>query len=352
MTELAESVQLSRELYDIGRLQIQIHPDKPGASELIKRGNIVVINNDPHKSAIIRDFELDESRTACCYMVYGETGAGLLSQRVSVPPTNAQSPGAAGYDRISGPVETVLKHFVDKHIVNPYDQSRKIPGVTVMADKGRGPVTSAQLRYTYLSDDLPKIAAQSEMGFEIYIDLAAKSWVFDVIPGTDRSASQYDISPVSFSTDYQNISGYTYTENYQNYKTTGYAGGAGTDENRLITTLGGEFTGLDRWETFLDCGSAATVNDLTSTGGLKLSENAVAKTLSVDAPPKVFLFDRDYFLGDLVTVVISRLGLTLDTRVEGVSEVWERDSGYTAKVRFGGQVPNMFTILKQRGEVI
>lgn len=344
---LAESVQFGRELYGAGRFEIHIQPDKAGAAALARRGNIVVINGNPHKSGVVRDFYIEGGRNGEQFVIYGETGNGLLRQRIIVPPTSAQVPGSLGWDRVSGPAESVIKHYAAAQTAAPYDAKRAVENLVIAPDLGRGRVFPWQARYTNLAEELANIGAYAETGFEFYADSRAKQWVFDVIPGGDRSKGQELNSPVSFNMEYQNVDGYKYTENYNNYRNTGYAGGAGSDENRLIYTLGADNTGVDRWETFLDCGDAANINELIYYGGQKLSEYAAAKTVEANALPRVFIFERDYFLGDKVTVYISRLGLSLDTRITGVKEIWERKSGYKTEIRFGEKVPNLFTILRK-----
>jgi hypothetical protein len=139
------------------------------------------------------------------------------------------------------------------------------------------------------------------------------------------------------------------SEIFQNYKNTGYAGGSGEDENRLVYILGANETGLNRWETFLDCGNAADIDELKYYGEQKLSEFREAKTIEAELLPRVFEFERDYFLGDVVGVMVERLGLEISARITAVKEIWERESGYRQELRFGGKVPNIFTILQKQG---
>ena len=351
VTQLAESVQFSRELYGAGQFEIHIHPDKVGALELTRRGNIIVINGDGHKSGIIRDFQLDESREKVELVIHGVTGNGMAAQRITVPPTQAQDANALGWDKVSGPAETVIKHYAGRNMTTAYDGKRNFPRLALAADKARGKTYPWKSRYARLLDELQNIGTYGEMGFEIMADVASKRWMFDVIEGTDRSKSQTERSPVTFALAYQNIQDYRYVEDFQNYRTTGYAGGQGEDEKRLIYTLGADYMGDDRWEEFLDCGNAAQVNELIYYGQQKMNEYQQAKTLEAKLLPNVFVFDRDYFLGDLVTVYIARLTLQLGTRIEGIKEIWERPTGYRNEIRFGGKVPNLFTALKKTGEV-
>ncbi|MDR2903552.1 MAG: siphovirus ReqiPepy6 Gp37-like family protein [Clostridiales bacterium] len=350
-THQAESVQFTRELYGVGSFEIHIHPDKSGAMELIKPKNIIVINHDGHKSGIVREFTIEESRGKSEFVIYGDTGSGKTRQMITVPPTQKQDANALGWDKINAAAETVIKHYAGMNMVTSYDRGRIHPHVTMTPDQARGTVIPWKSRYAKLDEELYNICSYADIGYEIYADTANKRWLFDVITGTDRSKSQDAVSPVSFTMEYQNLDSYRYVEDYQNYKNVGYTGGSGEDENRLVYTIGANITGDDRWETFLDCGNAANIDELIYYGNQKMNEYKEAKTVEVSALPRAFIFDKDYFLGDIVTIIISRIGLRLDTRITAVKEIWERPSGYKAEARFGDKVPNIFTILNKSKEV-
>ena len=67
------------------------------------------------------------------------------------------------------------------------------------------------------------------------------------------------------------------------------------------------------------------------------------KNVKASALPRAYTFGKDYFLGDLVTLRISRLGLEISTPVTAVSDIWERQSGHKTEIRFGERLPNIFT---------
>jgi hypothetical protein len=350
-TEQAESVQLTREWYDTGQFEIHIHPDKAAAHPLIQKDNIIVINRDGGKAGIVRDFHITENRGKQAFVIYGVMADGLTKRRITVPPTEAQRPGALGWDRIRGPAETVMKHYASMNMITPYSAKRRIGRLFMAENKGRGQVFPWQTRYEHLHEVLSGIGQFAGMGYGITADVKNKRWVFDAVPGTDRTQEQGAVSPVTFRMEYANIGDYRYAEDRQNHRTTGYAGGQGEDEKRLTYILGDEHEGMDRHEVFLDCGNAENINELIYFGGQRLSEFYEAKTVEVSALPRTFLYENDYFLGDLVTVMITRLGLTIDTRITSVRETWERNTDHTVEARFGEKLPNLFTVM-QRTEVV
>jgi hypothetical protein len=344
----AESVQYTKELYNTGAFEIHIHPEKIGAFELAARGNVIIINGDPRKSGIIRDFSLEETRTGARFVIYGETGNGITKQRITVPPTQAQNPSALGWDKINANAETVIKHYAAMNMTAAYNASRNIPNMVIAPNQNRGIVFPWKSRYSILSEELNKICGRAEMGYEIIADPVNKIWLFDVIEGVERGTDQNVVSPVVFRMEYQNVDGYRYIEDYANYRSTAYAGGAGEEENRLVYILGGDVSGIDRSEVFLDCASAVNITELKYYAEQRMTGYAAVKMIESGALPGVFNYGKDFYLGDTVTVYISRLNIAINTRITSVKEIWERQRGYTREIRFGEKVPNVFNVLEMR----
>jgi hypothetical protein len=343
----------TREWLGSGVVQFEINADDKAANALITRGNIIKVNKDPRKCATITDFELKQDRGTPMLSINAVPGNGFLARRVSVPPTSAQAPGSLGWDRVSAPAETVLKHYADRNIgPGAFDPKRTIVPLVIADDLARGVQTPAQVRYTKLDEDMSAIGRYASMGYEIYGDTANKRWVFDVIPGADRTRGQTDNDPVMLRMDYQNIESYRYVDSSVNLRNTGYALGAGQDENRFTQIIGADNEGAERYEVTLDCGNVNLIDELLYYGGIKLGEFAEARTLEISALPNVFVLGRDYFLGDVITVMIGRLGLILPTRVESVTETWERARGHKVAARFGEKIPNILKILTVRQEVL
>ena len=354
VANMMESVQFERYLYGSGMFEIHIHQDKAGASELIQRGNIIVIDGKPEKSGIIRSFKYIETRGQAEFVIYGETGNGFLGQRLIVPPSNPQISNSNGWDKINGNAESVLKHYVERNILNPFDAKRKFENFTIAENLNRGNILDWQARYSILLDELETIGIQCGMGFQVYADVPNKQWIFDVIEGCNRSTDQHELSPVSFNIEYQNVSGYEYVEDYTEHRSTGYAGGRGENENRQFYIVGANAEGRDRHEIFINCSNAANTSELKAFAEQKMIEHIPSKTIEASALPKAFIYEKDYFLDDSINLYISRLNLDITEKVTSSKEIWERTSGYKTEIRFGEKLPNIFSVMLKelKSEVI
>jgi hypothetical protein len=341
-----ESIQFARELYGAGTFEIHVHPDKRGAAALATRGNIIMINGDRRFTGIVRNFTISEDKDKTELVVYGETLNGILRQRLVVPHMNfarfTQNSAGTAYDARSGSPETVMKAYAAAHAGLDAEADRIIPILTVSDDLSRGDPLDWQARYTPLLEELTAIGQYAGVGFAVEFDPAELCLVFDTIHGTDRTVGNGDVSPVAFNTKYQNVGAYSYSENWDEYASTAYAGGAGEDAARAIAVKGGDAAGLDRFEAFVDCGNV-TGAELDAAAVVKLSELAPVKSIEADALPRAFTFGEDYFLGDLVTLYVARLGLEIPSRVTAAKDVWERERGHAVEIRFGERLPNIFT---------
>jgi len=348
-TSRAVSIILRRELRGTGSFEIHIEPEL--GAELFQRGRVIVINKDGRRAGIIRRVELSEGRGERDLAVFGDMPDGRTRQRIVIPPTKEEQPSAYGYERISGDAETVVKHFARRNMTESPDMKRNFNRMVIAENKHRGIVFPWQARYSNLADEIEAICAYAGVGYEIYLDLSADQWVFDIVAGTDRSVGQSENDRVVFQTEHNNIGRYKYSEDFANYRNTGYAGGMGSDENRLIYTLGADNDSDERFETFLDCSNARDITELMYYGNQLLNGYAAVQTIEADTLPNTFTFERDFFFGDKVTLRVRRYGIQLDAVVSGVREVWERQTGYRAEIRFGERLPNLFSLVNRREAV-
>lgn len=341
---LCRYLQFKRELYGVGTFELQVSLNTKGILELCKIGNIIVINGDGKKSGIIRGFTIEKSRGNSVVTINGHTGDGLTTQKIVVPPTASQDSNALGWEKVSGNAETVIKHFINRNMYNAYDKNRNIENLIVAENTNFGKTFPWKARYTNLAEELENICSYAQVGYSIYADIKNKKWVFDILRGKDRTKSQQEISPVVFRTEYSNIEEFTYTEDYLDYANTGYAGGYGEDEKRLMYILNPENKDVDRFETFLDCSNNDNITDLMYYAKQKMVDYEPKKTIELLTLPRTFIFEDDYFLGDKVSVYIDKLGLEIDVVVTSVIETWEREGGYICELRLGDKVPNIFSI--------
>ncbi|OAB31746.1 hypothetical protein PMSD_18345 [Paenibacillus macquariensis subsp. defensor] len=331
-----ESLQLTRRFYRAGEFEIHIALGKQSVDQLLK-DRVIVINNQLHKSGIITSRQIVESDNGIeTLVIKGHTLGGVLDRRVTVTDS---------YDRVRGSAETVMKHYVSNHIVNGVYAERNIPFFAVATNQGRGKVTPWQTRYEQLEKVIQEIAEVCDIGWQVALDFVTKKWVFDVVTGRILTAGQSLLPPVIFSHEFDNIQSQDYLDSDLQYKNVGYAGGKGEDEDRLIQIVGSG-SGLNRRETFLDCSSAMDAIELVDLGKQKLAEQKQIVTYNgkiLDTGS--FIYERDWDLGDIVTLQNKKWGVTMDSRITEVTEIYEPAS--TLEIVLGAEIPTITEFIKQ-----
>ena len=323
-----ESLQFERRLWEIGSFDLRINLQKQSAAEL-KEGRILLLGAG--KAGIITGVEDTESSAGISRKVTGQQLKSIVSQRITVPGQVADAQ-YYGYDRFpaasspDAPAESVIKHYVDAHMVHPENAARVFPRLVIAADLLRGMAMRWSSRFEGLDAVFKGIGEYSGMGYDILPDSAANQFILDVIPPRDRTAGS--ATPIVFSSAFGNVSDIQYSASIKGWVNAGYAGGAGEDESRLIQTVYENDTavsGWDRREAWFDCGSVDVIDDLIFEGKHKLSEKKRTESLNgavLDTGP--FVYGRDWDIGDTVTVQSKRLSVAVNLPVTGVRETYEK----------------------------
>ena len=322
-----ESAIFERKDYEIGKLELHL-PYGVSGSDKIKEKMIVF--SDPKNPYIVTGIDAEEKKAGYPMTITGKQLKGILDGRLTVPDIIAETL-TYGYDRFPLPehptiaAETVFKYYVNKHAVNPEDPNRIIPHLTIAPDLSRGDSIRWSSRFEPLSTVFQSMGESTGVGYEISVDIKNCQFVFDIVPGADHASSSTD--PVIFSTDLGNIETTKYSIDTSPEYTVGYAGGAGDGEKRLIQAIyiGDTPSGFDRRETWLDCGSIDTVEDLNYEATYKMQSLVRTETLAGDiARSGPFTYGTDFDLGDIVTVQSRKLGLEKDIRITEILESYEK----------------------------
>jgi hypothetical protein len=350
-----ESMFFSRKFHETGDIELTINRYKKHADAFLK-GNLILVGKDLNKVFLIkhREIELDEDGKATeNWIIKGLALKTVVGQRITMPPSTT------AYDNKQGNAETVMKHYVNNNCINPVDPRRKIEQLVLAPNLNRGETVSWQSRFKNLADELTDISLATGLGWDVTIDLKTKKWVFDVVVGKNVTVNQSSNPPVIFSPQFESLQSLHYTESEMNYKNTAYVGGQGEGVERRIIELGQD-TGLNRHELFIDARDvsekddddnereeADIIKDLTDRGNQELSqlvqEHYLEGQILTYSP---FEYQVDYDLGDIVTIQSKDWGVTMDTRITEVKEIYETD-GFRIEGTFGNNIPTLTQKIKK-----
>ncbi len=173
------------------------------------------------------------------------------------------------------------------------------------------------------------------MALEVHIDLKLKSYIFDVYSGRNFSANQNINPPVIFSSRFDNVKSQEYVDSLIGYGNYAIVAGQGEEANREIIMMGSEATGFEKSVIFVDARDLEANTDLPARGEAKLKEHE--RIISFDAevfPTRPFEYEKDWDLGDIVTVQNKEWNVEVDARITEVTEIYEA-GGFRLDVVFG-----------------
>jgi len=340
-TNKAKLISRTERFFTYGEFAITIPLGAPG-SEKFKKYLIALI--DRAFWGLILGIEKGVDDAADALIARGLCLKGLTSSRETYPPgfTFEQIGGTAGYDAINGTTETCMKHYMRRNFFQDDSPSRKIPGLMIADDEGRGkPDDRYMARFDRLSDVLEKLGGAAGLGYSIIPDLETGHFVFDCVEGVDRSAIQSNNPRIVFEIERKNVSNMTYQDSDLNMRNVFYAtlsGGEFIDDvyTATITRDDDLPSGIYRWEQHMDISAShpvpgAELDELKRLALARAESYQTVKSFQSRILQKGKLYGIDYRLGDIVTVQNREWGISMHTRLTDMQvEGTENELTHTA----------------------
>lgn len=386
-TDSFQSLQYTRNYHGIGGFELHINRYMQGA-ETLEKGNLISLHQ-PQKVGIIltKETVLDEQGKATENIkLTGTTLCGLMNRRITVPPKHTS------HDRKQGNAETVMKHYVYNHFINPADPKRKFPNLIIAPNQNRGTNIEWESRYKNVADELESISLLTGLGWEITADFNNKRFIFDVIESKNLTQDNTQgNSPVFFSPEFENVKSMQFIDSDNDLRNIGYVGGQGEGVERKIIELG-DVSGWERLETFVDARDIGDTDEeteeelteeeieilLTKRGNEKMAEMQSLLSLEAEiitpikstvyeeshegynhpAQPtqsqtrkvqfiSTFQYEKDFDLGDKVDIINKSWGIKLSTPIVEITEIHEPE-GFRLEAVFGENRPTLITKLNSK----
>lgn len=312
------------------------------ALKLLKKGNIVWKRDDLEAGYINHRHLKQDAEGKDVLVVRGKFLTGYLAQRI-----------IWGTETLNTTSELAIRQLINSNAINPTNTERKIDLMALGEVKGHVETVNMQTSYANLLDKVEEIANTNELGIRTAIDIQNKQMIFDVYKGINRTAEQSINAPATFSREFENILEQEYIDSSINFKNLALIAGEGEGSSRQLATIGcGE--GLDRYELFVDARDLQQ-GDLTNEEYISILENRGHNKLSEYTEIQTFdsrinlnsnlIYKKDFDLGDLVTCTSKKWGVTINTRITEIEEVYD-SSGKQINVVFGNNIPTLIDKLK------
>ena len=263
-----------------------------------------VTRPDSDKVGIIEKVRIESDPDAGDHIIAtGRFAESILDRRIVWTMTN-----------LTGTAENGIRKILTDNLVSPTLTYRKIPNFVLGAVQGFTETIDAQFTGDNVLDVVVNLCKQNNYGFRVVLN-SDKNFEFQLYQGTDRSYNQTSNPFVVFGPEFENIVSSDYEHDKSTLKNACNVAGEGEGTARRMYGVGST-SGLSRREMFVDARdiSSETEDGVTLTtdqynnlliqrGRENLAENPETVTFEGEVESvRQFVFGRDYFLGDIVTV--------------------------------------------------
>ncbi len=237
-----------------------------------------------------------------------------------------------GTETLSGDLSICGAQLVNSNLVSPTDTNRQISGIS-FASSALGVTVNTQVSYKNLMDTITGLCDASDRGIKTAFDPSTGNLTVTLYSGTT--------SQVVFSREYENLTSQIYTQSAMDYANTALIGGEGEGVSRVLASIA-DVTGEARREVFVDAKDlrledfgAGYADALLYRGQNKLTELSMAHSFDAEVNPHGNLrYKVDFDLGQAVTVLSKKWGVTLAARITEIEESYDA-SGQTLNIVFG-----------------
>lgn len=337
------------EYYECGQFEIYIAATSRNL-EIFRTGKIVGRDDGKLHFGIIEAVTLETDAENGDYLtITGRFLMSLLSRRIIYP--------ILSFTKLTTYGE-ILQMAVQKNCLQ--EDNRKIPGLELGTINGDCWSKTAKLQVSYdnLMDWIYEICKLTGGTANIRLqETTAGSNLyqmrFELSQGDDRSVLQNENPHIVFSDSYNNLLSFSYALNRTKFYNFAYIFGSGEGADRKRTTLfsDNEPQYLNRYEVYVDAkdisdeeqdenGQTVQISDadymelLQEKGAEKLIPVTETTESTIATDGRQYQYNRDYFLGDFVTILHSRFGLSQEKmQLVGMIESFDQN-GYSLTPTF------------------
>lgn len=252
----------------------------------------------------------------------------------------------------------IVRSLVTNQAISPADPSRTLSNIVLDPNpEALGEKVSMTRSFSNLWVTIREVCSIDSLDTRLRFNPIESKLYLTVKQGTDRSNS------VRISTELNDILTSDYKEDSSNFMNTALVAGRGEDSDRKIVYLNNSNSGLGRNELYVDARDLSETDQkgfaldpqvyldmLYSRGKSRLDEFPTYSEYNTTIRTKgktAYIFGVDYFLGDTITIVDNKIGVTLKAQVKGRQRYYD-EKGESVNLTIGIALPTITQLLKGR----
>lgn len=350
IVDTAKSIIWHSKFFSVGNFEIYVQAS-PEIIALLQVGNYVTRPDDLEVGIIEAIYIADNPQDGMMVTASGRFAKSLLDRRIIYNLSgNTNTPTI-----LKGNVETEVRRLVTENAINcPWDELRNMQVLALgeLANLpqnivGDGDEAQTQVFHDNLLTYTDALLQQYGLGATVILDEAAHRLRYVIYAGADRSVNNSNGNdPIIFSKEFDNLTDSSYEYNEATYKNVALVGGEGEGIERFYAMVMSGISDILRREVWVDASSVTRKykdeNDTEKTytdeeytamlrvaGRQTLQANTTTERFDgiVDIQNSAWKYNRDFALGDIVTVQNADIGKYINMRLREVLEVQD-ENGY------------------------
>lgn len=324
----------------------------PKALQLLKE-DFYVTRPDDIEIGIIEHIEIaDNEQDGTMIVAKGRFAKSILDRRLIYNLSGTVNKATILY----GNVEENVRSLVEDNAINcVFDTKRNFEqlelgessNIPIVIMDGNGNRTRKQVSYANLLTYTDGVLEEYGLASIVTLSQISNKLQYFIYNGIDRSIDNVNGNiPIVFSKEYDNLTSSAYYYDKTLYKNVALIGGAGEGVERFYSILDGTEKDMQRREVFIDASAIErtyqdeneteqTYSDteytemLHSKGTQDMSTLVITETFSgeIDITNGNWVYNRDFTLGDIVTVQENKINKYINVRICEILEKQDKD-GY------------------------
>lgn len=349
--DTAKSIIWHSKYFGVGDFEIYVQATTENVA-LLQAGNFVTRPDDLEVGIIEEISIAANEQDGIMITASGRFAKSLLDRRLIYKLSGKSNTPTI----LRGNVETEVRRVVAENaIACPFDSRRNIPllalgdvaGLPQIIVNENGAAARKQVSYGNLLEYTDALLQEYGLASTVILDEEAGKLLYVIYAGVDRSVDNAaGNDPIVFSKGFDNLTSSSYQYNAAAEKNVALIGGAGEGVERFYSLLAGTHSGLHRREMWVDASSLnrtykdgsdeeQTYSDaeysamLNAAGKQSLAEHITTETFdsTIDIQHSTWQYNRDFALGDIVTIQSDDIGKYVNVRLCEVLEVQD-ENGY------------------------
>ena len=271
--------------------------------------------------------------------------------------------------QLNGTCQEVVNRLIERNIGSGATASRKFPQLVMLdqEDLGGSSFDYSNEELKALGDEVRDVCQSGKIGYDILICERLKEYGFYLYEGKNLTSGNSDGNPPCiFSRDFDNVNEQEYEDDTSNMKNYAFVRGAADSQQvqEVVTVDRDSATGLALQEVLIDASdiqrtaenSSGQQEDipvekyrrmLVTRGNTELDSRIENYTFNSSINIMSNLrYKEDFDLGDRVTCIEKRWGITINSRITEITQTFERGKTLI-EATFGESAPTLLDKIKK-----